>query len=693
MEKLESYKDSFIKFINDSDSSRKEEINNFFEILEKSKTIVGVEEYNNVKKEEILFLDLSNQQLETLPVGIENLDNILALDLSNNKNLKLDGIGKLKNLKTLFIENCELKNIPNEINKLESLFSINLNNNNLSNLPDGFNKLKIVGINISNNHFINIPENLLNIASLKGLFAGNNKIKQITENIKELKNLIYLEVENNEISEFNYDNFTKLINLNLSYNKISDLPKEIGNLKQLTNLNFFNNNLITLPKEIGKLTNLKNLLLDGNNLEEYPVELADLKKLDRIYLLGTNSNPLSKMIEAKDLGIIELMDYLNKRRGVYKYSTLWDVPNELKTGFQQYLNFFSDFVKKLTGEDIVLNVHKIESGLQLVAETSLTFSISDIDSYLIKFVDLFVKQNEDLISKEEANKLDRQKAFELRQLVRDLGYENQNLNRKIQDYYENILFLSDNLEKKNEAINELKLEIRFFKKQNTQLLELSIAQNERKFDINVSVIQSLPESKYIDSTPVFNPDKFRIDLIQKAIRLAEKKGVEKIEDIHNNDFVSYLRDHHYFATDQTQSGISNVNYGELDIMIRKSNGTPICIIEAFKLASAGKKNKEISKHINKLIHKYDTIGHQTNFIIVYANASNFKKLWDNYVVYVQDLNNKPDFEDKYKLLSFVDTANGAKANLRIGLALHEREGMIVKVYHLFIDMYSAVNKP
>ncbi len=42
-----------------------------------------------------------------------------------------------------------------------------------------------------------------------------------------------------------------------------------------------------------------------------------------------------------------------------KHATLWAIPNELETGFQQYLNFFSDFVKKLIGEDIVLNVHNI----------------------------------------------------------------------------------------------------------------------------------------------------------------------------------------------------------------------------------------------------------------------------------------------------------------------------------------------
>lgn len=830
MMRLDGYREGFLNFIEKTNHNSKDKILELLKIYDESKTVVGLPDYNLENKSDILFLDLSNQNLKELPTDFSELNNLLILDLSENKKIDLKNIGSLKSLKIIFLEECEIEEIPIEFGNLTDLITINLNENKLNNLPETFGNLEnLIGLNLSNNEFSEIPKCFSKLTNLLGLYLDFNKFSNITEDFCKIIKINFLELSNNEIISIDncfgnlinlqrldlsgnkivnfewlanltklqslilndlslesfpneivnlinlehldlssnnlkslsndiknlskiedidlsnnqfkkfpteicklteiesldlsrneisklpddFINLTNLKNLILDNNKFCEFPKVITNLNQLVQIGFAFNKLHEIPDEIGNLTNLellnllanklkylspsigkcsklRDLLLDLNELDEYPVEIADLKCLNRLSISRQHKNPLTKMPEIKKFGLLEIIEYLNIRRGIQKYSTFWDIPDDLKTGFQQFLAFFADFVKKLTGENINLQVNRIKTGLQLITEATPNLTIEQIDLYLTKYIDLFSKQSEELISTDELEKISRQQAFELRQLYRDVQYEKQNLERKIQDQFEKIIFLKDTIAEKNEAIKDLHFNLRTFTLQNSQLLQLALTNNTKnKFDISVSLVpQQLPEKS---SKIEFDPDKFLVDLIQKCIRMVEKKGVEKLEDLRNNDISVYLREHHYFAYDQTQSGISDTNFGELDILIREDKGTPVCILEAFNLKSAGPLNKEISSHIDKLIHKYDTIGHEVNFILVYALASNFSELWKNYTIYMQDLNNKPDFENKYELISFTETAKSNKANLKIGLALHNREGKIVKVYHLFLDMYSKIN--
>ena len=55
--------------------------------------------------------------------------------------------------------------------------------------------------------------------------------------------------------------------MNLRFNNLTNLPKEIGNLTQLNTLYLTHNNLTELPTEIGNLNNLKFLDLSNNDLK------------------------------------------------------------------------------------------------------------------------------------------------------------------------------------------------------------------------------------------------------------------------------------------------------------------------------------------------------------------------------------------------------------------------------------------
>ncbi len=67
------------------------------------------------------------------------------------------------------------------------------------------------------------------------------------------------------------------------------------------------------------------------------------------------------------------------------------------------------------------------------------------------------------------------------------------------------------------------------------------------------------------------------DLVDIATRMLERKYQGEIENLYNDFFVDYLRSKGYNTADQTRSGRSQnqKDAGELDIMVRNTNGTPM----------------------------------------------------------------------------------------------------------------------
>jgi Leucine-rich repeat (LRR) protein len=84
----------------------------------------------------------------------------------------------------------------------------------------------------------------------------------------------------------------RLVRLNLSQKKLTQLPPEIGLLTSLRTLNLSANQLTHLPLEIGQLTSLRTLRLDSNHLTRLPSEIGLLTNLQRLSLY---SNQLSHL--------------------------------------------------------------------------------------------------------------------------------------------------------------------------------------------------------------------------------------------------------------------------------------------------------------------------------------------------------------------------------------------------------------
>ncbi|MGV3588343.1 MAG: leucine-rich repeat domain-containing protein [Adhaeribacter sp.] len=555
---------------------------------------------------------------------------------------------QLRHLQHLSLDYCNLKFIPPEIKNLVNLEYLYLNNNELRSFPLEICELSnLKTLSLENNQIKYVPKAIGNLSQLTSIKLNKNQIKFLPKEIGELKLLLNVELNENEFKQF---------------------PEPLCYLLNLISLEINQNKITSIPSTITNLSNLFNLDLSGNNLNSLPKEFAStLRKVKEVNLGG---NPFINLPDIQNKSNVEIFTYLENLTNDRTYVTYWQIPEPLRVAFQQYLNYFKTFIYKRTGEKIRFDVVESDNGLKLIAETNGKISINKLNDFL----EDYIRQNSEFDAKPD---LDIHQQFAVRQMVREWEMERSHLNYKIQTLLEeNVLLKQSNI--------KLESRITFFERHSERILNLVPGNNAYGID-NVKYELSPVPPKSIEAP--FDADKLLDDIIESLKTQCGRKLSHKDEDLHNDNLTDLLRARGYNITDQTRHGGSSKNAGELDLMVRNNVGGSLSIIEAFKAASAGSKDANISSHINKLLHKYDTAGHEVNFIVVYSEAANFQNFWNNYCDYMEDLNNKHEFDNKYELKRFKDTGRSRLTNIRVGQAKHDREGKEVLVYHIVADMY------
>ena len=117
--------------------------------------------------------------------------------------------------------------------------------------------------------------------------SNNHKLSKLPKlpkmTIEEILNLQELDLSYNQLKEIPKEIFTltNLQKLGLSNNQLTEVPKEIFTLTNLQVLNLYNNQLTELPKEIGNLTNLQILYLYNNKLkiDQVPENLRSITNI------------------------------------------------------------------------------------------------------------------------------------------------------------------------------------------------------------------------------------------------------------------------------------------------------------------------------------------------------------------------------------------------------------------------------
>ena len=99
-----------------------------------------------------------------------------------------------------------------------------------------------------------------------------------------------------EIDSSIWNFYEQVLSLDLSFNHLQSIPKEIGNLRRLTILNLEHNEVMKIPEEIGKLRALKVLKLNQNKLTTLPDSIENCFNLKMLYLNDNNMVMLPQSI-------------------------------------------------------------------------------------------------------------------------------------------------------------------------------------------------------------------------------------------------------------------------------------------------------------------------------------------------------------------------------------------------------------
>jgi len=262
-----------------------------------------------VINQKLKYLNVSGNQLESLPDGFSNLKALEGLGLSDNSLQYLpDDFDNLTRLKRLFINDNQLKTLPNGFSNLKDLEELGLANNSLQDLPDSFGDFKdLKRLNLSDNSLQSLPDDFGNLIRLKKLFLNDNQLKTLPNGFSNLKDLKELGLANNSLQNLpdKFGDLEALEELALSNNSLQSLPDDFGNLTRLKKLALNNTQLKTLPNGFINLKDLEELGLANNLLHYLPDTFSDLKSLKK---LGLSDNSLHYLPD--DFGNLTLLEGL-----------------------------------------------------------------------------------------------------------------------------------------------------------------------------------------------------------------------------------------------------------------------------------------------------------------------------------------------------------------------------------------------
>lgn len=142
-------------------------------------------------------------------------------------------------------------------------------------------------VNLSFRSLTQLPDRLWESTQLQKLVLAGNPLTILPRNLSRLTNLQNLNCGSCELTTFPIPSIPylqNLTNLNLSGNKIVEIPDNIGKLTNLVEMLLGTNLISQVPGSLGDLENLTVLKLGKCKLQEFPAAIARLKNLKELQL-------------------------------------------------------------------------------------------------------------------------------------------------------------------------------------------------------------------------------------------------------------------------------------------------------------------------------------------------------------------------------------------------------------------------
>eukprot|EP01125_Pyxidicula_operculata_P005274 TRINITY_DN1898_c0_g2_i7.p1 TRINITY_DN1898_c0_g2~~TRINITY_DN1898_c0_g2_i7.p1 ORF type:complete len:803 (-),score=116.64 TRINITY_DN1898_c0_g2_i7:924-3332(-) len=240
------------------------------------------------------YLDISDNQLfGTFQVSSMDLT---YLDISLNIIDTLsDSLGTLSSLKFVDVSHNNLTALPDSAGSLLVMETFNVSHNRIDALNDGLASLiNLKTLIFDRNHIVTMPDgyNNLNVTHMSG---SNNRITSLNPNLVSFyRNMQYLDLSGNDISSIPVElQFPMIKHLDLSYNPIDYMfPTSFYSLTNVEILDLSNTHLNGVISPLDNLTRLVELRLSSNSITNLPiVNSTNLKVLLLAYNSITTSLP------------------------------------------------------------------------------------------------------------------------------------------------------------------------------------------------------------------------------------------------------------------------------------------------------------------------------------------------------------------------------------------------------------------
>lgn len=311
-------------------------------------------------------LQLSHMAMKKVPQSVRSAETLYRLDISCNRigDLIDAGLDHLPHLKSLYLQNNRMENLPWYFPRLQSLRYLNISNNKFGHVPEVILKMtELVDLDISFNMIETLPDDIGSLQSLERLILVGNRVSKFSEQCANLTSLIELDCRRNNVSDLSIvsrlprletlraDHNSvfaldltagpRLTTLDASYNDITKLAlisnPAIDLTFALTSLDISHAKISSLDDvALGQLSSLRSLKLDYNSFRYIPDSLCNLNRLE---YLSCSDNNLSAL--PTEIGRLQRLEYLDVH-----HNSLTNIPPSLwNCASLNYINMTSNLLK------------------------------------------------------------------------------------------------------------------------------------------------------------------------------------------------------------------------------------------------------------------------------------------------------------------------------------------------------------